>query len=250
MEIPKNTVSCIVYWTWLPSIWRTPGDVWIIVNLHLWTRLSGAVTLTSIAWRLLHLKEVSTSYHDHRTGQGPYALQWCIWEYLWRRHPKEEWFPDGPDGTTMSKGGEAHVIMLLLSLCLFQWWLCILSPCSHPPQHSVGLWGMFWVCQWVLCPKSANMSCPTRRRVPRSDPDHPARRMRMRCRALLQIMCPVMRRCLTVTPLLGRMIMTGQDPLVRKSARMIQIGILTRNPASLMLLVLTENRVDLLSRKS
>ena len=93
------------------------------------------------------------------------------------------------------------------------------------------------------CPKSTDMSCPTRRRVPRSNPDHPTRRMR--CWGLLQIMCPAMRRCLVVTPPLGRMIMTGWDPLVGKSARMIQIGIPNRNPTSLTLLVSTKNRVDL-----
>ena len=117
-----------------------------------------------------------------------------------------------------------------------------LQPCTSTFSGAVG-----YVLSLSMgtCPKSINTSCSTRRRVPRSDPDHPTRRMRMRCWALLQIMCPVTRKCLMVTPPLERMIMTGQDLLVRKSARMIQIGILTRSPTSLMFLTLTENRVDL-----
>ena len=116
-----------------------------------------------------------------------------------------------------------------------------LQPCTSTFSGAVG-----YVLSLSMgtCPKSMNTSYPTRR-VPRSDLDHPTRRMRMRCWALLWIMCPAMRRCLMVTTLLERMIMTGQDLLVRKSARMIQIGILTRNPTSLILLALTENRVDL-----
>ena len=72
----------------------------------------------------------------------------------------------------------------------------------------------------------------TQRRVPRSDPNHPSRRMRQRYQVLLQMKrSQVMKNILEKTPHLKMMTVTGLE--VPMSARMTQTRVLGKNPQDL-----------------